>query len=242
MDLRTALRNIHADPRWWRKIMIGGALMFTIIGYPFAAGLVVESMDNTRKGYPTPLPPWGDWSSRFLIGLFAWLVDFLFFVLPLLGAGFLFFCVGIGSLIAGAEELTERVTPLIVGAVIVFQALMFLVSVAPVGRLIFVEEGTPERAMSAASLHEALRAGARRIYFQARLASLPAYLPVLALGGVMLAAAQAPFSLALPMIIVLYWLTLCALLYAQLAVGQVYAAADRLLEAQGLGRLENQVG
>jgi hypothetical protein len=44
------------------------------------------------------------------------------------------------------------------------------------------------------------------------------------------------------MIIVLYWLTLCALLYAQLAVGQVYAAADRLLEAQGLGRLENQVG
>ncbi|HWQ15936.1 MAG TPA: DUF4013 domain-containing protein [Roseiflexaceae bacterium] len=242
MDLRTALRNIHADPRWWRKIMIGGALMFTIIGYPFAAGMVVENMDNARKGYPTPLPPWGDWSSRYLIGLFAGLVDFLFFVLPMLLAAFLFFCVGIGSLVAGAEEVTQRVTPLIVGTVVVFLAVMFLVGVSPVARLIFVEEGSPERAMSAASLHEALRPGARRVYLRARLASLPAYLPTLALGGTTLLVAQAPFAYALPAVIVLCWLMLCALLYAHLAVGQIYAAAAKLLEAQGLSRLESQTG
>lgn len=242
MDIRIALRNIHADPAWWRKILIGGALMLTIIGYPFAAGLVVESMDNTRKGYPTPLPPWGDWSSRFLIGVFAWLVDFLFFVLPVLAAGFLFFCVGIGSLIGQSEGFTARVTPLIFGALLLFHAFMFLTGVSSVGRLIFVEEGSPERAMSGESIREALRPGARAVYFRARLASLPAYLPAMALLAATGAVAQAPFNVAVPVMLLLTWLTLCALLYGHIAVAQIYAAADKHLEAIGLSRLDNQAG
>ena len=71
MNLRTALQTIHRDPEWWRKILIGGALMLTLVGYPWGAGLVVESLDFTRKGFPTPLPPWRAWGDRYVIGLFA---------------------------------------------------------------------------------------------------------------------------------------------------------------------------
>lgn len=241
MNLRTALDNIHRDAAWWRKIMIGGALMMTILGYPFAAGLVVENMDNARKGYPTPLPPWGDWSSRYLIGLFAGLIDFLYFALPTLAAGVIFFCVGIGSVVARSEGVAQSVTPLIIGALALLQLLMFLSGVSAVGRLIFVEEGSPERAMSAVSLREALRPGARRIYLRARLASLPAYLPALLIAWALVAAARAAFGAGFPLLIVLVWLLLCALLYAHLAVAQIYAAADSVLEAEGLGRLDNEI-
>jgi hypothetical protein len=240
MNLRTALANIHRDSQWWRKIMIGGGLMMTIIGYPFAAGLVVENMDNTRKGYPTPLPPWGDWSSRYLIGVFAWLIDFLFFVLPLLAAGLIFFCVGIGSVIGRAEGATAFVTPIIIGGLVLFLGLMFLSGVSAVGRLIFVEEGGPEHAMSAVSLRETLRPGARSLYARARFASLPAYLPFLLVAATIVFVARQALDAGLLLVIPLVWLLLCTLLYAHLVVGQLYAAADKELEARGLGRLENQ--
>src|SRR5919197_5668894 len=95
MNLRTALANIHRDRLWWRKVLIGGMLMLTVVGYPWAAGLVMESLENTRKGFPTPLPPWREWSLRYLIGLFAILIDILFFGLPIFAIGLLFLCVGV---------------------------------------------------------------------------------------------------------------------------------------------------
>ena len=87
MSLRAAIANIHNDRLWWRKILIGGALMLTIVGYPLAEGLVVENLDNARKGFPTPLPPWREWFTRYITGLFALLIDFVFFFLPILVAG-----------------------------------------------------------------------------------------------------------------------------------------------------------
>ncbi|MFO7166456.1 MAG: DUF4013 domain-containing protein [Chloroflexota bacterium] len=242
MDLRTALQNIHSDERWWRKILIGGALMMTIVGYPFSAGLVVENMDNARRGYPAPLPPWGDWSSRYLIGLFAWLIDFLYFALPLLLAGMLFLCVGISSVIFKAEGAAHDITRLIIGALVLYHSAMFLSGVSPVGRLIYVQDGSPENAMSSEALREALRPGARAIYFRARLVSLPAYLPfLLAIGGIVVVA-QAPFALAVPLVLVMIWLALSALLYAHLAVAQIYVAADQVIESRGLGRLNREIG
>src|SRR5215210_2720640 len=94
MNLRTALGNIHRDRFWWGKILIGGALMGTIVGYPWVAGMEMESMDNTRKGFPTPLPRWSDWSTRYLIGLFTVLIDILYFGLPVFVIGLLFLCGG----------------------------------------------------------------------------------------------------------------------------------------------------
>ncbi len=94
MTLRSALSTIHHDPHWWRTVLIGGALMATVVGYPWVAGLEIESLENTRRGFATPLPRWSDWATRYVIGLLAVLIVIMFFVLPMFGFGLLFLCGG----------------------------------------------------------------------------------------------------------------------------------------------------
>lgn len=231
VELRSALRTIHNDPLWWRKTLIGGALMLTIFGYPLAEGLVIESLDNTRKGFPTPLPPWREWATRYLIGLFAVLIDFVFFVLPAFLVGLLFFCGALASVAGGAETLSW-VSLVFIGALLLYEATIFLLSVAPVGRLIYVDKGRPEEAMSLRSLRTALAPGARRIYAEARLRSLPAYIPAALLALACTVVGRASFAGAVPAALALLWLALSALLYAHLAVVQLYAAAERAVRRQ----------
>jgi len=223
VNLLTVLSNIHKDPGWWHKVLIGGALMLTIGGYPLAAGLVMESMENTRKGFRTPLPPWRDWGSRFLIGLFAVLIDIIFFVLPVFVCGVLFFCVGVSTLVSGSGRLGVLITIGVVG-LLLYELAMFVSSVSVVGRLIYVEEGHAEDALGAQSLRAALRPGARAIYGRARLQSLPVYLPALLLG----LACGFVIPIAWPIGLLLLWLTSSALLYAHLAVAQLYTTTDRI--------------
>src|SRR4030095_2146013 len=106
MGFRTALSTIHRDPHWWRTVLIGGALMATIVGYPWVAGLEMESLENTRKRFATPLPRWNDWANRYVIGLLAVLIDILFFVLPVFAFGLLFLCGGGLLAIAGVGWAT----------------------------------------------------------------------------------------------------------------------------------------
>jgi hypothetical protein len=224
MDLRAALANIHNDRLWWRKILVGGALTLTIIGYPWAAGLVVESLDNTRKGFPSPLPPWHEWTTRYISGLFAVLIDFVFFLLPVLVAGLLLFCLAVLFLVASGG--IRWLAPIGV-VVLLYELMMFAFSVAPVSRLIYVDQGHAEDALSARPLREALRPGARGAYARARLLSLPAYLPALLLAAATWATAKSRFPLAWVVALVLLWLSSSALLYAHLVVVQLYTAAER---------------
>jgi len=78
------------------------------------------------------------------------------------------------------------------------------------------------------------------VYARARLASLPAYGPFLLVAVVIVLVSRQAIDAGLLLVIPLVWLLLCTLLYAHLAVGQIYAAADKELEARGLGRLEHQ--
>lgn len=236
MNLWQAMKHIHADPQWWRKILLGGALMCTVFGVPFAGGLVIESMDNARKGYPTPLPPWVEWSSRYIIGMFGFLIDFLFFVLPVLVSGILFFCGAVGILIFNADLLFNLMSQIISGALLTFWVVMFLLGVSPVGKLIYAEDGSPEQAMSTKTVREALRPGARGVYFRARLISLPAYLPVLAMIAATVALLQTPLPFGWLLILLSIWLTCSAILYGQLVVAQIYAAAEIELRRNGLDR------
>jgi len=224
MSLRAAVANIHTDRLWWRKILIGGALMLTIVGYPWAEGLVVENLDNARKGFPTPLPPWRDWSTRYITGLFAVLIDFVFFVLPILVAGMALFCVAVVFLAAGSAGSWLIG---IGGVVLLYQLVMFALGVAPIGRLIYVEQGFAEDAISTRPLREALRPGARDVYARARLASLPAYLPGLLLAGLMWLVSSSGVPGAGLLILLLLWLLASAVLYAHLLVVQIYALAER---------------
>src|SRR5215211_423231 len=159
MNLQTALATIHRDPLWWRKILIGGALMLTVIGYPWAAGLEVESLENTRKGFPTPLPPWREWSLRYLIGLFAVLIDILFFGLPIFAFGLLFLC--IGALLSSNSVAAAWFAPIGLAVLLLYQLAVFGASVSPVGRLIYVDTGHVEDALVFCPVRAALarRAG-----------------------------------------------------------------------------------
>lgn len=203
--------------------------MLTLIGYPLAAGFVVESMDNSRKGYPTPLPPWYDWTTRYLIGIFTLLIDFVFFVLPLLVTGFLLFCASVGILVFNLREgvvLRDLLTVLGGAGGLVLLGL-FLSGVAPVARLIYVDEGRIEEALSVAPLRRALNPLRRGAFWRSRLASLAAYLPVLVLGTALSLLARVSFAGQFVVLGALVWLTLSALLYAHLVVAQLYVAAEK---------------
>jgi hypothetical protein len=217
MNLRTALATIHRDPLWWRKILIGGALMLTVIGYPWAAGLEIQSLENTRKGFPTPLPPWREWSLRYLIGLFAILIDILFFGLPIFAFGLLFLCVGV--LLSSNSAAAAWLAPIGLAVLLLYQLVVFAASVSPVGRLIYVDTGRVEEALGFRSVRAALAPRARRVYLRARLQSLPAYLPALLL----IVAGRFVYW---PFNLLTLWLTCSALLYAHLAVVQLYVAAE----------------
>jgi len=218
MKLRSALATIHRDPHWWRSVLIGGALMATVVGYPWVAGFEIESLENTRKGFPSPLPRWSDWANRYVIGLLAALIDIVFFVLPVFGVGLLFLC-GVAMLALSGVAGTSWLAPVGLVILLLYQLTMFAISVAPVGRLMYAQAGGIEDALSARPLREALRPAARAIYRRARLQSLPAYLPALLLFA---ASWLAPWPLSL----LLIWLCLSALCYAHLAVVQLYVAAN----------------
>jgi hypothetical protein len=219
MTLRSALTTIHRDPHWWRTVLIGGALMATVVGYPWVAGFEIESLENTRKGFATPLPRWGDWANRYVIGLLAVLIDIMFFVLPVFGFGLLFLCGG-GILAITGVGWTIWLAPAGLAALLLYQLAMFAFGVAPVGRLIYAEAGNIEDALSTRPLRETRRPAARAIYRHARLQSLPAYLPALLL-------LATSWLAAWPLAPLLLWLGLSALCYAHLVVVQLYVVAER---------------
>lgn len=226
--LRTALATIHRDPRWWPKVLVGGALMLSLVGYPLAVGMVMVSMEHSRNGFPTPLPPWNDWTTRYLIGLFTLLIDFVFFGLPLALAGMLFFCIGLVTVVGPAVPPSVAgsalyLVSLVAGLVLL---LFFCSSVAPVARLIFAQEGNIADALGRQPLRRALSNPGRRFFWRARLVSLPVYLPAGLLGLLLGALSRTVFP-GQPIVLLLTgWLFLSALLYAHLAVVQIYVAAE----------------
>ena len=228
--LRRALRTIHADKRWWHAIGLGGLFSMTLFGHPLAAGLVVEHMDNTRKGYASPLPPFYDWTTRWLMGLFAVLVDFVYFVMPLMVTGLLFFCGGLTLLMARTDEGEFGILSIFAGALIAWWVFVFLSGISAIGRLVYVDDGGPERALTGFPLRESLRRGAWRFYGRARVASLPLYIaPVVC-------AAAIPFVLRLDSIVgiaiavVLGWLCSSSLVYAHIGTMLIYGEVNTELQ------------
>src|SRR5262249_54127517 len=146
------------------------------------------------------------------------------FVLPALVLALLLFCVAVVFLVTGG---TSGWLVALLAAVLIYELAMFLVGVAPVGRLIYIEQGYIEDALGARSLRAALRPGARGVYARARLRSLPAYLPALLLLAGTWAVVRAGQPGAWVAGLLLLWLAASALLYAHLVVAQLYVMAER---------------
>src|SRR4051812_33509193 len=163
MTLRSALSTIHRDPHWWRTVLIGGALMATVVGYPWVAGLEIESLENTRKGFATPLPRWSDWANRYVIGLLATLIDIMFFVLPVFGFGLLFLCGG-GILAISGIQWTIWLVPAGLMALLLCPLAVFALGIAPGGRLVYAGAGKIEDGFSGRPPREARRPAGRAVY------------------------------------------------------------------------------
>lgn len=236
--LREAASTVHRDRQWWLKCLGYGAAALSGLGLPLAAGFVMESLDNSRRGFATPLPPWGDPSLRWLTGLFALLIDFAFFLLPLLVLGLITICASVAATLSVAQR-DEGTLGTILGVAVVgaggLALAMFLASIAPAGRLIFAREGRVEQALSAITPRWALGAPQRSLLLRARLASLPAYLPAALLAAGIFAATRVSFTGQLLVIALGLWLWLAALVYAHLVVVQLYVAAEREIQRRQLG-------
>jgi hypothetical protein len=227
--LRKALAIVHSDKAWWQAVGIGGLASMTIFGYPLAAGLIVEHMENTRKGFASPLPPFIDWSTRWLMGLFASLIDFLFYIMPLMVAALLFFCGGLTLLMRSSATGQEVLVWSFVVGLGGWWLVMFLSGVSAVGRLVYLDDSGPERALTGFPLREAFRAGARGYYLRARIASLPVYIVPVALAMLFPTLLNVGGWIGQVGALVLAWLCLSSLVYANIVTMLVYHQVDQAL-------------
>lgn len=227
--LREAVTTVCRDRSWWLLCLGYGGAATTLIGLPLAAGFVMESMDNSRRGFPTPLPPWSDPSTRYLAGLLALLIDMTFFILPAIMGALLSFCFGITLVLTARGPDPTLVILWIMLLTTLLPIGLFMSSVAPVARLRFADEGRIERALSRDVLHWTLRPDIRPTLLHARLVSLPAYLP--ALGMMAIAGGMIRFNFPGQglLLLVIIWLMMAALVFAHLVVVQIYVATERKL-------------
>lgn len=229
ITLREAVTTVCRDRSWWLLCLGYGGAATTLIGLPLAAGFVMESMDNSRRGFPTPLPPWSDPLTRYLAGLLALLIDMTFFLFPAILGALLSFCVGITLVLTARGPDPTLVILWIMLLTAMLPVGLFMSSVAPVARLRFADEGRIERALSRDVLHWTLRPDVRLTLLRARLVSLPAYLP--ALGLMTMAVGIIRFNLPGQglLLLAIIWLMMAALVFAHLVVVQIYVATERKL-------------
>ncbi len=227
-DLRAALRIIHADREWWRKILVGGAIWLTFVGWPSVEGHQLESIENSQRGFPSPLPRWSDLGAKGLVGFFAIIIDFFFFVLPILSGAMFLFCGTIAIELTGINPAAHVVSRTIIFLTVIYVFTIWVSGASPIAKQRYVTGVDFSDILSGSLVRELLRAPARSFYLRARVLSTPAYLVTLGL-----------FSLALIVLrwnllagLLVGWLALSSLVYARLVAIQLYLAATRALERQ----------
>lgn len=233
--LGDGLRAVLADRAWPLKVGVGGLLMLTLIGLILPQGFLVEHLDNSRRGFRTPMPMWRQWGDKAIMGLLTTVMDFVYFVLPFILGGLMLFCVGLGVIFNQRDGSSWALwlLPSIAGS---FSLVSFALSLSPLAKASFSKDGEVEQSLGARALRRATDPLTRRLYFKARLASLPAYAPAVACGALFVyLAGQSGGS-----VLGLFgagWLLSCSLFWAWLVVGQVYLPAieladDRIIDAR----------
>lgn len=239
-SLKLALRAVFADRLWWLKIAIGGGWMVTLLGIIMPQGFLIEYLDNIKRGYRTPLPMWRQWSDKAVMGLLATVIDFVYFLFPVLGLGVLLFCVVVPLLLQASTTATSVI---VITVLMIAFLISFLSSVSPISKIRFSSEGDIEGSLGMVMMRRALNPLYRGIYRQARIATIPLYIPALIAGsGLWWVITHSNASMLL--LLLTGWLTGCCLFWAWLVVGQVYhdAAAivqDREIDARLAERKRN---
>jgi len=226
LALRTAIATVLRDRAWWSKSLAGGLLWSTLLGYPLAEGYQVEYIDNARNGYPSPLPRWNDWGTKAVYGFFAAVIDFGYFVLPLLAAAAILVCSALALPVLGGASGLRLLYSILAVAVGAWIGCAWLLSVSPIAKRRFVADGNLGTALSRAVLRESLALETRAVYLRARLLSAPAYLPAVVLLAATWLAARSSVWPALLLLV----LGLAALHCGRLVTILLYDAAGREAE------------
>ena len=225
-QLGAALRTIHADRGWWAKVLVGGALWLTVLGWPIVEGHQIESLDNSQRGYPTPLPRWSELGNKALIGVFALVIDFFYFVFPILVGGVILFCGTLGASLAASDSIARIIAIGTVGTMVLYIAMVWLLGASPLAKQRYASDGDIQAALNGGLPGEILRSTGRGVYLRARMLSAPPYLIGIALAGLALWLVDRTAMGAL----VVLWVALSALVYARLVTIQLYLAATRTVE------------
>ncbi len=225
-ELRRAIQTIHADRDWWWKLLIGGALWLSLAGWPAVEGFQIESLDNSSRGFPTPLPRWTRLGDKTVTGIFALLIDFFYFVFPVLLSSMVFFCGALFTSLSGNTGATSIIAAVAIGGTALYMLTAWLSGASPVGKQRYALEGELEQALSAGLIAELFGPPGRRLYLLARFRSMPFYVPAVALLSLAVWLATRSRLLAL----VAGWLGLSTLLYARLITVQLYLASTRAVQ------------
>jgi hypothetical protein len=227
------LGAVFADRRWPLKVGIGGALMLTIVGIIFPQGFLIEHLENSRRGFRTPLPLWHQWMDKAVMGLLAVVFDFVYFLLPIIVTLVLLFC-AIFPLLFDADSSGRSAVVMVVALALVL-GLSFSLSFSPLAKVGFSKEGEIDQNIGGRLVRRALDPLNRGLYRQARLATLPLYLPALLLGGGLFELISRPGS-SVWLVLLVAWLSACTLFWAWLVVNQVYLGAVQIAEDRDIDR------
>lgn len=225
-NLRGAIKIIHSDPAWWQKMLGGGALWLSLVGWPFVEGHQLESIENSQRGFPTPLPRWTDFGTKGLVGFFAIIIDFFYFVLPVLGGSIVLFCGTVAVELAGAGTVGYIVPRAILVLTALYMLAIWVAGASAVAKQRYVAGGDFADILSSTLVREILSGPDRALYVRARVLSTPAYL--LALGLLALAYLLLRWNLLVALLV--GWLAFSTLVYARLVTIQLYLDATRTAE------------
>jgi hypothetical protein len=107
IDIGRSLSFITEDEQWISKVLIGGLiLLIPIVGQIALLGYMIETAQNVTRGREKPLPEWGEFGSKMLLGFHAFLIS-LVYSLPVVLLVFIFVCF-IVAMSAGAEGREEE--------------------------------------------------------------------------------------------------------------------------------------
>lgn len=229
LRLRDAIATVLRDRWWWRHCLINGALLLSVFGVPLAAGFVLESYDNSRRGFPSPLPPWTDWSLRAIGGMLAVLIDFVFFLVPMFALLLLIMLTSILLLALGTLNNAAQAGWfnwfLLLGWIVPF--VVYLSAAAPLARLALAHDGKIEEALDLKVVRSGWQARRWRFTLRARLMSMIAALPALGFSMLFFTVAQISFSAQSWVLLLIAWLAAAAWIFAQLVEVQLFVAAER---------------
>jgi hypothetical protein len=81
MDVGRAFSFITEDEEWIKKILIGGLIMLIpIVGGLAIYGYMLETARNVARGNPRPLPDWTNFGDKLMKGLYAVLIQIVYFI------------------------------------------------------------------------------------------------------------------------------------------------------------------